>query len=202
MNTSALRLTAFSLLGVVFLGATCFRHKNSEEADVGNGHNAANYEKNTGAVTGQIIDSTTNEPLVGVSVNLKGTTVGALTDLNGRFRIVRITPGTHTLALTYIGYKRAEISVDIQSNRSTEIQLAIVPQAIDTKAQTVVCVLRPTELRGAITDRISGLPIKKAKVKLNPGDFSTKTNARGEFRLGIKGGGGVYDISSQELQAT
>ncbi|MFV0331716.1 MAG: TonB-dependent receptor [Dysgonomonas sp.] len=52
-------------------------------------------------VTGTIKDKT-GEPLIGVSVAVKGTTIGTMTDLDGNFSI-RVPEGK-TLEVTYIGY--------------------------------------------------------------------------------------------------
>ena len=41
----------------------------------------------TSQVTGTVIDSETGEPLIGAQVKVEGTTIGALTDLDGKFRL-------------------------------------------------------------------------------------------------------------------
>ena len=44
----------------------------------------------TGKITGNIKDSSSNEPLVGVSVMVVGKGIGADTDQDGRYSIIRI----------------------------------------------------------------------------------------------------------------
>ncbi len=62
---------------------------------------------------GQIFDSMTNEPLIGVSIMVKGTTVGTITDLEGAFSI-NASVG-QTLTLTYVGYSTLELPLKATS---------------------------------------------------------------------------------------
>jgi TonB-dependent starch-binding outer membrane protein SusC len=60
-------------------------------------------------VTGKITDSKTGAPLPGVTVLVKGTTMGTLTDSNGKYSIV--LPETKaTISFSFVGYLRQEIS--------------------------------------------------------------------------------------------
>ena len=60
-------------------------------------------------VTGVVSSSGDGEPMVGVTVQVKGTTVGTVTDVNGRYEI-RASKG-QTLAFSYIGFERQELRV-------------------------------------------------------------------------------------------
>ena len=55
---------------------------------------------------GKVIDATTNEPLIGVSILEKGTTNGVITDIDGNFSIQ--TSPEAILVLSYIGYSTLE----------------------------------------------------------------------------------------------
>jgi TonB-linked SusC/RagA family outer membrane protein len=61
----------------------------------------------TRTVTGKVTDSKDGSPLVGASVVAKGSTVGAITDINGSFRLSVPTSAT-TLVVSYISYNRKE----------------------------------------------------------------------------------------------
>ena len=54
-------------------------------------------------VTGTVTDASTGETLIGVSVYAEGTSVGAATDLSGRYEIV--VPEGKNLVFEYVGYK-------------------------------------------------------------------------------------------------
>lgn len=62
-------------------------------------------------VKGIIIDKNTNEPLIGASIRVKGTTIGRTTDVDGKFKIANLRKGEHTLIVSYISYKTLEVKV-------------------------------------------------------------------------------------------
>ncbi|MBB6609738.1 TonB-dependent receptor [Pontibacter sp. Tf4] len=67
----------------------------------------------TGSITGRIIGSDTQEPLIGASVLVEKTTKGATTDANGGFTITGVPAGTYNLRITYIGYSETRVSVTV-----------------------------------------------------------------------------------------
>jgi TonB-linked SusC/RagA family outer membrane protein len=60
------------------------------------------------AVKGQVFDET-GEPLIGVSVLVKGTTIGITTDTGGNYALT--VPQNSTLVFSFIGYKPQEVEV-------------------------------------------------------------------------------------------
>lgn len=62
-----------------------------------------------GSITGQVIDRSTRQPLVGVQVYIEGTSFGALTTENGRYIIPNVQPGTYTVTAQYIGYANGRV---------------------------------------------------------------------------------------------
>ncbi len=83
-------------------------------------------------VSGTITDATTKEPLVGVNVVLEGTTVGVMTDINGKFSL-SVPNLNGTLAVSYIGYTAQTIPI----NGMTSIEVSLVS---DVKALEEVVV--------------------------------------------------------------
>lgn len=63
-------------------------------------------------LNGTIVDGITNEPIIGASINIKGTTHGVSTDLDGKFYFQTGQKFPYTLIVTYIGYKNKEVVVD------------------------------------------------------------------------------------------
>jgi len=61
-------------------------------------------------VTGTVIDQNTKEPLIGVNVKVSGTSIGSITDVNGKYSIA-IPYSEATLAFSYIGYATKEVNV-------------------------------------------------------------------------------------------
>ena len=55
-------------------------------------------------VTGMVTDAATMAPLNGAQIVIEGTNFGALANASGRYLILNIPPGTHTLRAILIGY--------------------------------------------------------------------------------------------------
>ena len=62
------------------------------------------FAGNTGKIMGKITDEQSDEPLIGVNIVIKGTSLGAATDANGFYYILQIPPGIYELETSYIGY--------------------------------------------------------------------------------------------------
>lgn len=71
---------------------------------------AAPQQNNKVTVIGEVVDGL-GEPLIGVNVVLKGSTVGTVTDMDGKFSIQNVAPGS-ILSVSYIGYKMQDIPLN------------------------------------------------------------------------------------------
>jgi len=65
-------------------------------------------------VTGSVLDSRNRSPLQGVSINIKGTQQGTVTDREGRFSLNASTG--QTLLLSYIGFREKEFVINATGN--------------------------------------------------------------------------------------
>jgi translation initiation factor 6 (eIF-6) len=72
-------------------------------------------------VTGVVTDES-GEPLIGVTVMVKQTSTGTVTDMNGRYAIIVPAPDSSILVFSYIGFKTQEIRV----NRNHVINVVMV----------------------------------------------------------------------------
>ncbi len=59
-------------------------------------------------VSGTITDASTGEAMIGVNVQIKGTTVGAISDASGKYSLM-VTDPNATLVFSFIGYVNQEI---------------------------------------------------------------------------------------------
>jgi len=62
-------------------------------------------------VTGTVISEEDGLPVVGASVLVKGTTVGTVTDMDGKFTLTNVPSSAKTLMISFIGMKTVEIGV-------------------------------------------------------------------------------------------
>ncbi len=112
-------------------------------------------------ISGTVLDSAHNEPLAGVSVQIKGTRQGTSTDSKGRFTLD--IPSEHvTLDISFVGYK----PIQITAHKGKPVTV-LLPLAEDTTADVVVVAygkqkkqsmvasittINPKELRGATSN--------------------------------------------------
>ena len=120
---------------------------------------AVGYGATTGKITGVITDAQTGEPLVGATVIVDGTNLGASTDPDGKYTILNVPVGSYTLRISSVGYGTLEVenvavSVDLAtyqdhalSSRETDIGKTITvraeqPLIVKDKTTTVDIVSR------------------------------------------------------------
>jgi TonB-linked SusC/RagA family outer membrane protein len=98
-------------------------------------------------INGTVSDKS-NEPLIGVSVSVKGSSTGVITDLNGHFTLD--VPGNESiLSFSYIGFKTREIPVNGQTNF-----MVVMEEATEQLDEVVVVgygVMRKKDLTGSLS---------------------------------------------------
>lgn len=62
-----------------------------------------------GTIRGVIFDETTGEPLYGVSILVKETSTGTVSDFDGKFEL-QVGPGTYSLQISYLSYSTVELT--------------------------------------------------------------------------------------------
>ncbi len=85
-------------------------------------------ELNKPVLSGRVINNENAEPLYGATVRLLGSTVGTITNAEGRYRLL-LTPGTHCLSFSYVGFQSETLFVTI-SFHDTTVDLALKPAPI------------------------------------------------------------------------
>ncbi|MDR1937647.1 MAG: TonB-dependent receptor, partial [Tannerellaceae bacterium] len=93
----------------------------------------------TGIINGAVTDAKRKEPLIGAAVVIGGTTVGAVTDIDGRFRIEGVRPGVYSLSASYVSYQTQTLT-DVRVSAGQETSLAIVLDDADLQLQNVTVV--------------------------------------------------------------
>ena len=98
--------------------------------------------------TGVVTDEKA-QPLPGVSIKIKGTTIGTVTDVNGKFSIN--AEGSQTLTFSFLGYSPQEVAVGNQ----TSIKVSLIPNA--TSMSEVVVVGYGTQKKATVTGSIASV---------------------------------------------
>lgn len=93
----------------------------------------------TGKISGYVKDQDTGDPLPGVNVVIKGTMMGAATDINGFYIILSVPVGTYALKATYIGYKSVDISnIRVHADLTTEVNFNLPPTVLEGEMVSIV----------------------------------------------------------------
>lgn len=123
-----------------------------------------------GTIRGTVTDSSSGDALVGANVLIKGTALGAATDLYGKFRIPNISAGMRTLRIAYIGYKSREIPVVVTDGGETVFNVKLLPDVIEGQEVLVTAQVRGQEaaINQQITSNTIMNVISEEKIKELP----------------------------------
>ena len=145
------------------------------------------------SISGKITDSTTGEPLPGVTVLVKGTTVGTITNFDGDY-ILNVEKGV-AVQYSYIGYKAMElivgnettinVSLAVDTEQLDEVVVIGYGQVKKSDATGSVTAIKPDKLnKGLITNAQDMLSGKVAGVNIT----STDGTPGGASTIRIRGG--------------
>ena len=152
-----------------------------------------------GTVKGTVTDAS-GEPVIGATIQVKGTTTGVISDIDGNFVLSNVSPDA-TLHISFVGYKAQEIPLDGRTS------VKVVLQEDSEMLEEVVVVgygsMRKKDLTGSITQ------IRPDKVALEnpqsvqdilrgtPGlNVGMSTDAKGGGSLQIRGQRSLYTDGS------
>jgi TonB-linked SusC/RagA family outer membrane protein len=174
----------------------------------------------SGTITG-----TTGEPLIGASVVLKGTSNGAITDLDGKYAL-KIPSQSGTLVVSFVGYESQDVAIGSSSvidvtlaEGSALNEVVVVGYGTQRKSQTTGAIssinsrqlteMPITNLGQALQGRIAGVDVVQSGSK--PGSVPTiRVRGRRSFRAsndplyvvdGIPLAGGYEDLNPNDVQS-
>ncbi len=120
----------------------------------------------TGAVSGTVVSAQTGEPLSAAQVSIEGTGLGALTQSNGKFLILRVPPGTYRVSSILIGFASTTAQVTVTAGSTAVADMRMAPQAISLSEIVVTGVAGATQRTKLPFDvaqvRIADMPIPTA----------------------------------------
>uniref|UniRef100_UPI004047ED2A TonB-dependent receptor domain-containing protein n=1 Tax=Algoriphagus sp. TaxID=1872435 RepID=UPI004047ED2A len=100
-----------------------------------------------GTIRGAIFDESTGEPLFGVSVLVKETSTGAVTDFDGKFEI-QVAPGSYTLQISYISFSTFSLTEVLVEADKVTVLPDILMKEEESELETVTvsaAAIRTTE---------------------------------------------------------
>ena len=108
-------------------------------------------------VQGVVLSQEDNEPIVGASILVKGTTIGTVTDMDGRFTLTGIPSSARTLVVSYVGMKTQEVA--IRSN--VRVTLSTDAEVLDD----VIVVAYGTAKKSSFTGSAANVDNKKLEMR-------------------------------------
>jgi TonB-linked SusC/RagA family outer membrane protein len=174
----------------------------------------------SGTITG-----TTGEPLIGASVVLKGTSNGAITDLDGKYAL-KIPSQSGTLIVSFVGYESKEVAIgsssviDVTLSEGSALnEVVVVGYGTQKKSQTTGAIsslnsrqlteMPITNVAQALQGRVAGVDVAQSGSK--PGSTPTiRVRGRRSFRAsndplyvvdGVPISGGYEDLNPNDVQS-
>ncbi len=87
-------------------------------------------EGQNSTLKGLLFDASTEEPLSFANIAIKGTTIGTVSDIEGKYNLTNIKPGKYIIQFSYIGYKSTEKEVDLTAGQILKLDIALTIDAI------------------------------------------------------------------------
>lgn len=76
-------------------------------------------------LVGHVLDEKTGEHLPYVNVQIKGTTIGTVSDESGHYFLKDLPIGRQTVVFSYVGYETVELPVTLEPDKTVELKAAI-----------------------------------------------------------------------------
>jgi len=87
-------------------------------------------EAQTGTIVGTVTEANSQRPLESVQVFIEGTGIGTLTNSSGRYLLVNVPAGEHTVQAELVGYRAVTQTVTVEAGESAVADLELSQQAV------------------------------------------------------------------------
>lgn len=92
-----------------------------------------------GVLIGTLVDFETQEPIFGATVAIEETTIGGVTDFDGKFKLNSVPEGTYQITSSYISYKAAtKENVHVRSGDTIQLAFALQPESLNLETVSIV----------------------------------------------------------------
>ncbi|MGY3053794.1 outer membrane receptor protein involved in Fe transport [Pedobacter sp. UYEF25] len=99
---------------------------------------------------GKVYDEQTKEPLPGAYIHFDDLQIGVLTDAFGAYSFKGLKPGKYKIKVKYVGYKRFEKEMQLNSNTSPTLN---IPMADNAKELTGITVFSKVDAESELSSR-------------------------------------------------
>ncbi len=127
-----------------------------------------------GQIKGLIIDKSSHQPIVGASIEVIGTELGAISDANGKYTIRAVPPGTYALKVSTVGYVLNTIKgvivlpkLTAECNVALNLETSDLKESIEVYGEQVIDKYEVSSMSNITNRRIKARPVKSVKDLLN-----------------------------------
>lgn len=151
------------------------------------------WAQGTGAVNGSIVNKNSQQPLVGITVELKPGDKKGISDSLGNFRIAGIQPGSYAITFSGVGYVTKTINnLVITSGNETNLQVELDPD-VQQLGAVVVSGRKNSARVATIESPLSIQRLTTEEIKANPGgNFDISKVIQSLPGVGGGAGGGSF----------
>jgi outer membrane receptor protein involved in Fe transport len=147
----------------------------------------------TGKIAGRILEKDSGNPLPGVNVVVKGTFLGAATDVEGYYAILSVPPGIQTVEASMIGYATVTVNeVRVLIDQTSPVNIEMVSEVIE--AASVIIVADRNLVKPDVSTSVSS--VQPAEIEALP---VTNINDVVSLQAGVEKGFIVRGGSADEL---
>jgi TonB-dependent receptor len=115
------------------------------------------YAASNASIEGVVRDSQTGEPLPGANIVIVRTSLGASTDVEGRFIIRNVPTGAYTIRAAYVGYQQKTVTVQVKDGETLRQDFKLA--AVGVEGQEVVITAQAAGQKEAINKQLSSMPV-------------------------------------------
>ena len=153
------------------------------------------------SVQGYVRDAKTGEPLLGATVMFVGTSMGAATDMKGKYIIPNVPPGNYTIKVIYIGYEEWKSAITVAGeNFQQDFKL----DPVGVMGTEVVVTAQAAGQNAAINQQLSSTQIvnvvSAAKIQELPDANAAESVGRLPGVFVLRSGGEGYEVAIRGLQ--
>ena len=129
----------------------------------------ATFAQTTGVVTGYVRDKNTQETIIGAVVVVEQTTNGALTDIDGNYKI-KVPIGTCNLKVSYVGYQtQLKFNIVVTSGNDQVVNFELEPSATNLNEVTITFDKGKSAVATDLITPLSVQQLTTEEIKANPG---------------------------------
>ena len=125
-----------------------------------------------GKIIGKVVDKANNEPMIGMVVQVEGTTIATQTNFDGQYELKNLNPGSYKLVFKYLGYNTKTVNeIEVSAGKTTTLNATMEEQKTDLQEVVVTSTYKKESLGSlysiqknniAISDGISSDIIKRS----------------------------------------